>query len=177
MEPPQPLTKNLSQKRRRWQLAGVGVLGCLLPVIALFAAVVGAFLDFSASLNSGACHDSAEYYRNALMMYAQDYDERLPPSNRWADTLFPYTKLTYDVPCPSRPNAIGPYAFNAALDRRLLAKVNAKTPLLFESNAGHRNHSDLLQSFARPHKGKGWIVLGDGACRSFDTPPDAGLVK
>lgn len=168
----QPDTNAGPSNRRRWRLAAVGVLGCVLP-LSLIGVIAWGVLDFATSMRSGQCFDSAEYYRNALMMYAQDYDERLPPANRWSDALFPYTKLTFDMPCPSRPKAIGPYAFNAALDRQLLAKVNPRTPLLFESSAGQRNHADLLESFTRPHKGKGWVLLGDGAVKAFETPPDA----
>jgi hypothetical protein len=169
--PTQPKPTERS-KNRRWRLAAVGVLGCVLP-LSVTAVIAWGVLDFAASVRRGACFDSAEYYRNALMMYAQDYDGRLPPANRWADSIFPYTKLTFDMPCPSRPKAIGPYAFNASLDMQLLARVGPRRPLLFESNASQRNYADLLESFARPHKGKGWVILGDGAVNAFKTPPDA----
>lgn len=148
-------------------------LGCLLPAIVLVALIAPVLMTAYGAARSAACYANGNYLNNAISMYAADHDDRLPPANQWADVIRPYTKLSRDVDCTTRPNAIGPHAFNAALDCRLTAKVNDQSPKLFESNAGKRNHSDLLGSFTRPHEGKGYVILGGGMVRAYKTPPDA----
>lgn len=149
------------------------LLGCaviLILGVALMAPILNNARD---AARSTSCYGGGNTLSSAISIYAADYDERLPPASQWADLIRPGVRLTRDIDCPTRPNAIGPHSFNKSLDRQLRAKVNDQAPMLFESNAGRRNHADLLESFTRPHKGKGWVVLGGGAVRAFETPPDA----
>ncbi len=149
-------------------------LGCGVVLIIVVVLALPVLNDARESARGVVCYGMGHTLHNAIAIYAADYDERLPPASGWSDLILPGIRLTpEDAACPSRPKAVGPFAFNKALAGRFRAKVNDQAPMIFESNAGERNHSDLLESFTRPHKGKGTIVLGGGMVKAFITPPDA----
>jgi hypothetical protein len=151
-------------------------LGGCIATLAVVGLALFALYDYGKGIGDKYhCYALGNQLNTAMRMYAADYDDRLPPAALWSDLIVPYHKQLDDLPCPSRPKTIGPRAFNLTFDRRLTREVPDNAPLLFESNAGHRNYADHLESFTRPHKGKGWIVLGGGACRSFVDPPDTRL--
>jgi hypothetical protein len=152
-------------------------LGCGIVLVIVLILAVPVLKDTRDSARSAVCYKQGNVLHSAISVYAADYDERLPPASQWEDLILPgRLRLSpQDVGCPSRPRAVGPHAFNKALDRQFRAKVNDQAPMLFESNSGERNHSDLLESFARPHKGKGWVVLGGGMVKSYIAPPHAKL--
>ena len=73
----------------------------------------------------------------ALMMYAQDYDERLPPMKDYAKTqkvLLPYVK---DMSVFINPVTKEPYRENPALSGALMAKIDlpAETIVFYEAEA------------------------------------------
>jgi len=80
----------------------------------------------------------------AIAKYAQDWDERLPPAQRWADAINE-RHLQRDVMsqvfrCPKSSFPFG-YAFNAFLDSVPISQVDslAETVLLFECDSSSPN--------------------------------------
>lgn len=146
-------------------------LVCGVLIIVCLTLLVREGIRFRDSVLGGACLERGQVLQIGMSMYAADYDGRLPPADRWADALWPYTK--WDIRCSSRPKIIGAYAFNRALDHVLCEQLTQSTPVFFESNSGKRNHADRLESFTRPHAGKGVVALGDETTRLFAAPPNA----
>jgi hypothetical protein len=81
-----------------------------------------------------ACLSNVKQICLGFLMYAQDYDEVLPPAT-WAADLQPYLKNTQIMICPARPEAKVGYAFNKALLKAHLADIKApsETILVFEA--------------------------------------------
>ena len=109
---PSPL---LAPKRRGFTLIELLVV---IAIIAILAAILfPVFAQARAKARQTACLSNEKQMGNALMMYAQDYDETLPmtvyypwcgnitPSALnnpvWIDMLLPYVKNTQVFTCPS----------------------------------------------------------------------------
>jgi hypothetical protein len=100
------------------------------------------------------CRSNLYRLGNAVLLYAHDYDERLPPTVRWMDASKPYWKAVEFTRCPAVPgdgNGYG-YAMNARLDKRTIASIAQPdaTPLLFDSLDLSRNADDPFKSLPSP---------------------------
>ncbi|MEI6503600.1 MAG: hypothetical protein WCP21_21545 [Armatimonadota bacterium] len=76
----------------------IGCLLCMAGFTALF--VYPVFSRASAKAATAACHSNLEQLNLCLLMYATDYDERLPNMLLWAPTLREYHKADYILLCP-----------------------------------------------------------------------------
>jgi len=70
----------------------------------------------------------------AMLSYAQDHDEVLPPVETWRDDLMPYCRNALIFQCPANPWG---YTYNATLAKKPLGQIAnpAETIALFE--VGH----------------------------------------
>jgi hypothetical protein len=133
--------------------------------------------DTARSPYKAVCSSNLKQLALGMRMYAQDYDERMPPAGGWQPGVYPYTKTTSILTCPARPKVTPGYAFNQLLDGRPLKKIAAPalTSMLFESRLAVANASDRMESFVRPHgeHKQGNIAFTDMHVKSFETPPRA----
>lgn len=99
----------------------------------------------------------------AVLMYAQDHDEVLPPAESWRDDLLPYVQSTGVFVCPANPWG---YAYNSALAMKPLAQIErpADTIALFE--VGHTEPNMAADptkvGWARRHNGGDDAAYVDG---------------
>jgi len=153
--------------------------GCLVALLLLggLAAAIMYPVFGSARLaaQSTACRSNLKQVAVGMMMYAQDYDEQLPPSGIWQDGVLPYIKNTQVFVCPSRRHLVAGYAYNALLDRRKMKEILAPagTPMVFESFLGVPNGADRLESFVTTHSGRGNIAYADGHVTAVSAAPPA----
>jgi len=87
-----------------------------------------------------------------LLVYAQDYDDRLPLHNSWNDAIYPYTKNTSILMCPEEEyQKLPSYGFNGALAGRTITPIkdSANAVTLIDSTTG-RNREVSLQDFPFP---------------------------
>jgi len=119
----------------------------------------------------------------AMLMYAQDYDDRLPPAAVWMDSLEPYVKdLEPLLRCPrdTRPYS---YAMNSGLSgaRSTVIREANKVVMLFESDSGRRNASGLLTiadlADPRRHDGGLFFAFAGGRVRGFTADRFPALVR
>jgi hypothetical protein len=127
-------------------LAGVAILGAILfPV----------FAQAREHARQAACMSNLKQMSLALMMYSQDYDDRLPRRANWMDGLGPYIHQEAVFRCPSvrasGPAAYG-YAFNSALASQKRSKLPrpASVRALYDSSNLARNASDPGTSLPNP---------------------------
>jgi prepilin-type processing-associated H-X9-DG protein len=98
-----------------------------------------------------------------LLSYVQDWDERYPPGEHWAEGIGPYTRSPSLFKCPSDEREPS-YAFNQALSRRPLSDLfePAYTASLFESDdlqgVAYRHDRGAMYGFADGHAR--WIEKG-----------------
>jgi len=112
------------------------------------------------------CRDNLKQLGTALLMYLQDWNERLPPASRWADALKPYVRHEAVWHCPQdrRPGRPS-YAMNRELaGKSLKDSHNWHRVLLFESDAAARNRVEGARAVCSPgrHKGGNNYLLMDG---------------
>jgi prepilin-type processing-associated H-X9-DG protein len=169
------------------------VLASCLGVALLASAVIAALLFpvFSRARDAArrtSCASNLKQISVGLQMYLQDYDETYPPANAWQEGISPYLVSGYSsgstpppntLECPSREGAIPAYAFNRKLAGKTLAKVLSprETPALFESSLGTPSANDTLESFTKPHTGKGNVGFADGTVQGLEQAPAAGVVE
>lgn len=80
---------------------------------------------------------------NACLVYAEDFGDRFPKTERWMDSIDPYSiKLDY-YRSPMRTDGAYGYAMNSDLSAELLRDVEAPatTILFYETRRGGRNCS------------------------------------
>jgi prepilin-type processing-associated H-X9-DG protein len=180
-EPPQEQFPPRRQGMSPWiivliVLGGCGTIG--IAVIAIVAAILfPVFAQAREAARSASCQSNLKQISTAILMYAQDYDEVLPPKSNWQDGVDPYVRNPAVYTCPSAPGLPNAYAYNSRLDRRSMDDIPfpAAQPMVFESHLGARNGSDELGSFALRHFGEqsGNVAYADGHVRRERAPPPA----
>ena len=102
----------------------------------------------------------------AIIMYAQDNDQKLPDADKWVDEIMPYVKNEAVFCDPAAPDLKYGYAFNRALSGARLGGIKdpLATVMVFESMTGVKNAADTGQSLPRPgrHSGGDYFVFADG---------------
>ena len=150
--------------------------GCPIAVgsIALLVAAAPLLLQSKSKSHSPEtmCLTNMRYVGLGLMMYAQDYDERLPPTTGWSAHLGPYVKNESRFRCPSLAGRGYGYAFDARLDRLPLEKLAAPadTVALYETTDWSKNASWPGTKFATRHgldETHGNVAFADGHAKAL----------
>jgi prepilin-type processing-associated H-X9-DG protein len=173
-----------------WALLGCLGSGCILMVLLpLLAAILFPGIGTARSTaRRVSCLSNVKQMGLANIMYAQDYDDRLPIASNWQTDLVPYTKNERLFHCPevstgteqSTPSGTN-YAYNSALDmmktKRLAEPAN--TVLIYDSTNFSQNANDALTSLPSPGRHRlassrgNNIGFADGHAKS---QPDTGLL-
>lgn len=126
-------------------------------------------------LATGDCQSNLKQLGLALMMYAQDYDDRLPPAQRWTEVLYPYVKNESVFKCPAAPELECGYAYNRVLSMKLMRQVQspAEAVSLFDSTIGKKNVADNGASWPSPgrHDGGSNCAFMDGHVKWYREKP------
>jgi prepilin-type N-terminal cleavage/methylation domain-containing protein/prepilin-type processing-associated H-X9-DG protein len=95
----------------------------VIAIIAILAAILfPVFAKAREKARTASCQSNLKQLATAFHMYAQDYDERFPPSHDWVcgstgrtwrNRIFPYVKNTQVFVCPSATNL---NTFSATVD-------------------------------------------------------------
>lgn len=152
--------------------------GCLILLIlgaALILATLRPFAWNRPQAIQTTCQSNVKQMAMGLQMYAQDYDDRLPPAPVWGTVIQPYIRNPQLFRCPQRQFLPSGYAYNYLLDRRPLAQVlsPAQAPMVHESSLGLMNGTDKLESFVAPHGGNGTLAYVDGHIAMLVAAPAA----
>jgi len=150
------------------------VLGIALAAI-LAAILFPVFARAREAARKTSCQSNLKQLSTAMLMYAQDYDEKYPFRTNWSTSIAVYHKSPAITACPSFQPAIPAYGYNALLHGRSLANVPAPAnqPALFESTLAVPNASDRLQSFAPRHLSFGNVAYADGHVKAERSAPTA----
>lgn len=155
--------------------AVVAVLGVAIPAAVLFPV----FSQAREKARAATCRSNVRQLSTALMIYAQDYDQRFPPAASWQDGIAVYHQNPAVDRCPSHSGSPSGYAFNSWMSGRPLASVDAPAlqPVLFESSAGTRNAADALKTFDPRHRAGaqkvGSVGYVDGHVQAVGAAPPA----
>jgi prepilin-type processing-associated H-X9-DG protein len=149
--------------RRRWVegtwaegavMAALGVVLCLIfyPV----------FMANRAKNDMVACDNNLKQIAQALLQYAQEHGDCLPPADRWMDVAGAgLAPALFRCPAQGR-NARYSYAMNANLSARSLAGIPrpAETILLFESRQNVRNAAGTQKDLGGVYRRGEYRVFG-----------------
>lgn len=93
-----------------------------------------------------SCLSNLKQVGLAMLAYSQDYDEKMPPADKWSTVSFPYVRNTQIYQCPAVPGKYG-YAMNYKLSRMELGKIEmpAETVGNFDSTLLRPNAYDKGQ--------------------------------
>jgi hypothetical protein len=164
-----------------WRALGCGAAA----VVVLYLAgvmIAGLLAPLRGVRNSVVCQSNVFRLTRACRMYAEDYDDRLPPAERWMDGTFFYITEERYLHCPevSKPgeNIFG-YSLNAAVAGKVRGKIETpeQIPMIFDSNLLFRSASGTISSMPNPgrHRTKpsrgspskpgNYVGYGDGSAR------------
>ncbi len=117
----------------------------------------------------------------ALLIYAAEHDQHLPPADRWMDELARYTVDREMLRCPHAPELEYGYAFNAHLSGVNLDDIDnpAEIVLIFDSNLGTRNAAGGPEAVADPprHNHGNNYGFADGHGEWSSEGPDFGAAR
>lgn len=166
---------------RRW---AVGALGCggLIVVVgwgaaALVAATLGPYRERVASRQ---CQSNLHAVSVAMLVYADDYESRLPPAQGWQGPIVAYVEPRR-LECPSAPGerrAVG-YAMSPAAGGADPKRVEVpdRVPMLFDSATLAPGVAAGIETLPKPPRhlfgrgrglapGRGnWVAHVDGSAR------------
>ncbi len=155
-----------------------GISGMLLGVVVIFLLFFGMPIFLQGSARSSiSCLSNAKQLSMGLLMYAQDYDEKLPPMNQWNEGTYPYIKNAEVYRCPYESDRKVPsYALNRWLQNVVLSKVTPDVVLIFDSVPG-ANRSGSSGLFPNPSRHQNTQTVGfvDGHAKSI-TPSSAPIL-
>lgn len=151
--PPQPPKKGIPAWA--WVLIGCGCLP--IPLLAILAAIL--FPVFSKARDKArvvACVSNERQTSLALIQYAQDFDQKLPPGAAWMDRTQPYIGNEKSYHCPSVA-AGNPQNYGYAFDSRTAGKPMNRLPrppeqtmMLYDSTNLGRSATDAGTSLPSP---------------------------
>lgn len=128
-------------------------------IIGLAAVIYVAFWPIIPYANHKArlvvCRNNHHRLCMGIMMYAQDYDQKTPPTSNWSDGIKSYFKDIQIYVCPEATMLSCGYSFNDRLDRVNINKIAKpqETPLLFDSAGGWNSSCPADQFVARHQNG------------------------
>jgi prepilin-type processing-associated H-X9-DG protein len=123
----------------------VALLVCTAAVTA-FGFARGHQTDPKARAEATACMSNCKQIALGMLMYAQDFDEKLPPmasAARFQKVMMPYIKNAKTFLCPATQK---PYVLNTTLNHKSKAKIKAlaTTATFFDAEP----HADGMYSVA-----------------------------
>ncbi len=168
--------------RRYRALTMVESLAIIVACLLLLAAVYRAFVVTRPYSTRSSCLSNLKQSSLGALMYANDYDDKLPTASKWMDQIVPYTKneaIFHDVSIV-KPGEYG-YAFRDRLSGRSQTELKEpdKVILLFDSNLLGRNEHSELWSLPQKGRHKGdneefgsdMVAFEDGHARSLSASP------
>jgi prepilin-type processing-associated H-X9-DG protein len=150
----------------------IAVLIGLAVVVAAAVVVVPMFKNVKSVASQTDCFTNLNELHKGLMMYAQDYNERIPIASNWTNGLGPYTRTTMICPGVENPKGIDTkliktgYALNSNVAGVHFPEISqpSSTLLFYDSSVLGRNVSDPGTSLPVPgrHGGFNSVCFVDG---------------
>ncbi|MCS7301631.1 MAG: DUF1559 domain-containing protein [Fimbriimonadales bacterium] len=131
---------------------------------------VPAFAQAREKARATQCMSNLKQLSLAMLTYAADYDDRLPPAPRWSDSIAARIRDPITFRCPSVPPGKFGYAMNSRLSHQRISELvdSHTTPLLYDSSNLERNAHDAFSSLPNPprHVQVNNVVYADGHVRA-----------
>jgi len=160
--------------RKRLRILRWVEFGCLLGVLFVCGAIMWpVFLAARTASGTAACLSNIKQLAIGELLYANDNDDRLPPTAAWMDCITKYVKYPEAFHCPSVKGESS-YGYAMNLDCGNKKDYDDPTPaekvLLFESILLERNATSGVYDLPDPprHNGRNCVAYLDGHVKSFE---------
>ncbi len=143
-----------------------GGLVMLLAALAIFAAILlPVFARAKGKNQQTQCMNNLKQLEMAVLMYAAEHKEVLPPADSWEEAIAEYIGDAEILTCPVTGER---YVFNEALGGMDMKHIEdpAATPMLWEPAVD-------ADGLVGPHMGQFTVGYVDGHVRTVDTLPGA----
>lgn len=168
----------------RTRKIALGVVLCLLLWLASAATILAKRASVSPpaaderAARQATCLANIRQLGIAMLMYANDWNERLPPAERWSDATRPYRRTDDILRCPE-DKAKYSYAMNYNTSKACQALIDdpSRTALLFESTQGRKNACDAGTSWPKSlrHPAGNCVAFANGHAQCLSKKPDLRL--
>ena len=153
-------------------VAGMALPAIAFPIMMLMAAILMPALGRTRGLAQRlVCGTNMRGLGTAMMVYANDYDDKYPTANEWCDLLIEYADVDpRSFRCRAGASGEFSYGFNENLDGLGFDDASADTVMLFEVVGGRNvvGGPELLST--ERHKNEGCnIVFADGHVQFVQT--------
>ena len=157
-------------------IGGIATPAAALPIVAMLLAILmPALVRARTVAERVVCAANMKGLAMATMVYANDYDDKLPTADKWCDLLITYADMgEKSFRCPEQAEG----SFSYALNKNITSMgVGPDTVLLFESDAGRNAAGGPEMLATERHRGEGCnFVFVDGHVK-FVRIEDIGNLK
>jgi hypothetical protein len=105
------------------------------------------------------CWDNVTAISSCMLMYAEDYDGRLPPVENWTESIDRFIGSRKSLKCKydDRPGKVVSYGMNAALSGQKVSNIAnpAEVVLIYEANQPGKSPYGGLEAVCDPPRHKG----------------------
>ncbi len=139
-----------------WIVKAVACGGCAVVGLWIIGLFLGAlFAPMRIIGQSATCQSNVFHLARAFRMYADDYEDHVPPTAGWMDRTFFFVNQERYLHCP----AVGQtgekeygYAMNTKTGGKDRAQIDRpdETPIVYDSTDMARNAADPVSSLPRP---------------------------
>lgn len=150
----------ISASKGQLKGSGLAVAGLVIPVVLTF--ILPLFLAIMLPALSKAretekymvCATNLKALSTAMIVYMNDYDDRVPTPEQWCDLLIQKADVSPNCfRCPSAPDIDFGYAINKNLYTSNLRQMDAQMVMLFEANLGRNGVGGLEDVVCRHCRG------------------------
>jgi prepilin-type processing-associated H-X9-DG protein len=151
-------------------LAGVIVSAVFLFMIPIFAAILlPALAAAKQKAQEIGCVNNEKQLALAVRIYSGDNANHFPPAATWSDTINTAVGSEKVFKCPAASSGSRcDYAFNAKLDGLEEGKVNPRTVMIFEADAGWNANGGPELMIGKPRHARMFVVaFADGSVQQL----------
>ena len=148
---------------------GMAITGLVLPAVLIiisplcWAMLLPALSRARDSAQTTVCMANLKGLSTAMMVYANDYQDRTPTADKWCDLLIQEVDMSPEsFICPAAPEGRSNYALNNNF-RAMRGPESARTVAIFESQPGWNQAGGAELLTTEYHDGEGCnVAFGDG---------------
>jgi len=147
-------------------IAGIVVSGLFLLIVPMYAAMLlPALARAKSKAQTINCVNNVKQIALAIRIYASDNKDHFPAATNWCDAILRDIGSDKVLKCPAGDaTERSHYAFNANLGRAEDGKVDPRTVMIFESDAGWNASGGRELMVKKPrHSGAFVVGLADGS--------------
>jgi hypothetical protein len=143
---------------------GIALTGTIVSAVFLLMIPFGAaiLLPALARAKSRAveinCVNNTRQLAMTALIYAGAHTNQLPAASNWCECLMPFAASTNILQCPATNEPCG-YAFNTNLSGMNIGRINPRTVLFFESDAGWDASGGPEVMIQQPRHSRDFVVV------------------